>query len=134
MDDSLPNLPVASPQPPVGNQAVGLDLASAVRVEAATKFVETMYRTRPRLPAGGGSAPIANLMVLTGSGGVAAATAAGTPSSALATICIFNGTAWVAGTQTVTVWNMSTGGSVTASACVVVSWVGDIWIVTMDPC
>jgi hypothetical protein len=114
--DDLPNLPVGSPQPPVGNFAVGLDRASAQRTEAAVKWAEGFYRTRPRLPEGGGGSPTWNLMVYTGSGGVAAASSAGTPSSATAMICTWSGTSWTASTQTITIWNMSTGGAVTGSA------------------
>jgi hypothetical protein len=132
--DDLPNLPLGSPQPPVGNCAVGLDRTSAQRTEAAVKWAEGIYLNRPRLPEGGGGSPTWNLMVYTGSGGVAAASSAGTPSSATATICTFHVTSWVAGSQTITIHNMSLGGAVTGSAYVVVSWVGGIWVVTMDPC
>jgi hypothetical protein len=127
--------PIPASDPPLGGKPIALAPGTYDRVAEAVNYYEQQGRVRTPLGRTySGGPPIPNQVVYTGSGGVAAATAAGTPSSALATLCTWNGSSWVAGTDTITIWNMSTGGGVTANAYVMVSWVGGIWVVTMDPC
>ena len=135
MDDSLPNLPVASPQPPVGNQAVGLDLASAVRVEAATKFVETMYRTRPRLPAGKNPGLNAGWWGFLAGGASIGGASGLTLGTGTVTLCSRDGATCTADGDTVAVYNA--GGSFTAPTggmVVKLGWTDGDWSTDVAAC
>lgn len=127
--------PIPPTEPPIGGKPIALSPATFDRMARSVAFFEQQGRVRtPLAQTYSGGPPIASQVAYTGSGGIAAAPSAGTPATGVVTLCDWNGTSWVAGTDTVTAQNLSPGGAVTASAFVIISWVGGQWIVTLDPC